>query len=115
MPTRAFPMMIYDAVALAYGHQQAGDLVWSSMQDSLGLAGMDGIVEYPVSQNLSAEDGSPYTGLVVQYEGDGIDDPHVIYQQLDEVKYQYGCFLSTFLERGVATVPAPAALATPCP
>jgi hypothetical protein len=31
------------------------------------------------------------------------------------VKYQYGCFLSTFLQKGMATVPAPAALGTPCP
>jgi hypothetical protein len=53
--------------------------------------------------------------VVVQYEGDGIYDPHGIYAQLDEVKYQYGCFFETFLARGVATVPAPAPLGTACP
>lgn len=110
-----FPTVIYDAVALAYGHQEAGEEIWPSMQDALALEGLDGIISYPVSQNLESADGTPYTGVVVQYEGDGIDDPHVIFVQLDDVKYQYGCFLSTFLERGVATVPAPAALGTPCP
>jgi len=110
-----FPTVLYDAVALAYGHQEAGTIVWPTMQDALALSDLDGLAAYPVSQNLTSADGTPYTGVVVQYEGDGIEDPHSIYAQLDEVKYQYGCFLSTFLERGVATVPAPAALGTPCP
>lgn len=52
---------------------------------------------------------------MVQYHGDGIYDPHAIYSQLDAVKYQYGCFLSTMLATGTATVPAPAPLGTPCP
>jgi hypothetical protein len=110
-----FPTVLYDAVALAYGHEEAGDVVWPTMQQALVLEDLDGIEPYPVSQNLSSADGTPYTGVVVQYQGDGIEDPHSIYAQLDEVKYQYGCFLGTFLERGTATVPAPAALGTPCP
>ncbi len=107
--------MIYDAVALAYGHQQAGEEVWPAMQEALALSNLDGIVSYPVAGNLTSAGGDSYTGVVVQYEGDGIRDPHVIFVQLDEVKYQYGCFLESFLERGVATVPAPAELGTPCP
>jgi hypothetical protein len=51
--------------------------------------------------------------VVVQYEGDGIYDPHAIYGQLDAVKHQYGCFLETALA-GQALVPAPAALGSPC-
>ncbi len=112
---RYFPIELYDAVALAYGHEEAGEVVWPSMQDALALADLDGIEPYPVTQNLESADGTPYTGVVVQYEGDGIEDSHSIYNQLDEVKYQYGCFLSTFLARGSATVPAPADLGTPCP
>jgi hypothetical protein len=110
-----FPIQLYDAVVLAYGHQQAGELVWPSMQDALALAGLDGIIDYPVIDNLPSRAGGNYTGVVVQYEGDGIRDPHVIFAQLDEVKYQYGCFLATFLDTGTAVVPAPAALGTPCP
>ena len=110
-----FPMPIYDAIALSYGHQEAGDIIWPEMQEALKLDGLDGILPYPVSQNRKAPDGTPYTGVVVQYMGDGIYDPHAIAFQLDAVKYQYGCFLQTFLQKGVATVPAPAPLGTPCP
>ena len=110
-----FPTVVYDAVALAYGHEQAGDDIWPTMQSVLALDELDGIINYPVVDNLTSANGDAYTGAVVQYEGDGIRDPHVIFVQLDEVKYQYGCFLETFLERGVATIPAPAALGTPFP
>ena len=110
-----FPIVIYDAVTLAYGHEQAGEPVWPSMQDALALDGHDGIIDYPVTDNLRSSDDTPYTGVVVQYEGDEFQDPHVIFVQLEEVRYQYGCFLTTFLERGLATVPAPAPLGTPCP
>ncbi|APR87405.1 hypothetical protein A7982_12754 [Minicystis rosea] len=110
-----FPMETYDAMALAYGHKEAGDIVWATMQEALKLSGHDGILPYPVSQDLTSETGTKYTGVVVQYEGDGVYDPHAIYSQLDAVKYQYGCFFSTFLKTGTATVPAPAPLGTPCP
>ncbi len=110
-----FPTETYDAMALAYAHQQAGDAVWPTMQEALALEGKQGIVPYPVSNNLSSESGVKYTGVVIQYEGDGVYDPHALYTQKDEVKYQYGCFLSSFLKTGTAVVPAPAALGTPCP
>ncbi|MCB9539069.1 MAG: hypothetical protein H6704_22805 [Myxococcales bacterium] len=110
-----FPPTLYDAITLAYGHQQAGDVVWPSLQDALALAGLDGLLDYPVRDNRTARDGTPYTGVVVQYAGDGFSDPHTIYVQLDDVKYQYGCFFESFLRDGAATVPAPAPLGTPCP
>lgn len=110
-----FPMETYDAMALAYGHKEAGDVVWSTMQDALKLAGLDGVQPYPVVNDVTSETGAKYTGMVVQYEGDGVYDPHALYTQLDAVKYQYGCFFSSFLKTGTATVPAPAPLGTPCP
>lgn len=110
-----FPTETYDAMALAYGHREAGTVVWPSMQEGLKLAGLDGLVSYPVTNELTSETGAKYTGVVVQYEGDGVYDPHALYTQLDAVKYQYGCFFSTFLKTGTATVPAPAPLGTPCP
>lgn len=112
---RYFPTPVYDAVALSYGHQQAGDVIWPAMQESLALDGLDGIRPYPVKDNRPSEAGGAYTGVVVQYSGDGIADPHSIYRQLDAVKYQYGCFVSTFLRTGHAIVPAPQPLGTPCP
>jgi hypothetical protein len=110
-----FPTIVYDAVALAYGHKQAGSVVWPTMQEALSLDGLGGLIEMPIQQNLKSENGTPYTGAVIQYEGDGIYDPHAIYTQRDEVQYQYGCFFKSFLNKGVATIPKPAPLGTPCP
>jgi len=105
----------YDAVAMAFGNQQAGEQVWTEMQDALALVGTDGIASFPVADNVESVDGTAHTGVLVQYEGDGIIDPHEIFTQYDEIKYQYGCFFASYLADGVATVPAPAALGTPCP
>ncbi len=110
-----FSTKIYDAFALAYGNQQAGEVVWPEMQASLAVDGFEGLASYPVSDNRTGHGGAPYTGVVVQYEGDGIYDPHGIYGQLDAVKYQYGCFFESYLKSGRAVVPAPAPLGTPCP
>ncbi|MEO1374763.1 MAG: hypothetical protein AAFW70_10665 [Cyanobacteria bacterium J06635_10] len=98
---------IFNANALASGVQQAGNILWPEMQESLVLSELDGIITYPVSNNLLSSNGTPYTGVVVQYEGDGITDPHNIFAQLDEVKEQYSSFFESFQETGVAVVPAP--------
>jgi hypothetical protein len=110
-----FPTVLFDAVALAYGHPQAGEVVWPSMQGSLAVGGLDGLVDYPVANNLTSERGDPYTGVVVQSAGDGFSDPHNIFVQVPEIRYQWGCFLSTAVSTGTAVVPAPAAPGTPCP
>lgn len=104
-----FPITVYDAIALAFGHQQAGQEIWPSMQQSLKQVGLEGLVSYPVKENLSSggDDPRKYTGVVVQYEGDGLYDPHSIAFQLDAVKHQYGCFLDTLFRVGVSTVVAP--------
>lgn len=106
---------VYDAMAMAYGNQQVGEPQWPATQERLALVGRDGIAPYPVSQNRTSEDGTPFTGVLVQYESDGIGTPHSISTQLDSVKYQYGCFLQSFVTTGEPTVPAPAPLGTPCP
>jgi hypothetical protein len=109
-----FPTDVQDAVAMAYGNKEAGNVVWPTMQDGLKLEGLAGILPYPVKNDLASSAGTPYTGVVVQYMGDGVYDPHAIYSQLDAVKYQYGCFFQSFLATGAATVPAPAAYSVPC-
>jgi hypothetical protein len=109
-----FPTVLYDAMALAYGHQEAGAQVWPTMQDALGLDGLNGLLTYPVRANRASANGAPYTGVVVQFEGDGIEDPHAIYRQLDAVKHQYRCFAASFLSTGTAAVVAPAATEDPC-
>ena len=111
-----FPEIDYDAMSLAYGQKECGTVLWSTMQTALTLEGLGGLVSYPVSQDLTSGNGKKYTGVVVQYPDDPITmDGHYIFAQLDQVKYQYGCFLSSMLKTGVATVPAPAALGAPCP
>jgi hypothetical protein len=99
-----FPTTVYDAMVLAYGHEQAGPEVWPTMQPALALAGLDGILPYPIAQNLTSADGTRYTGVVVQYPTGGKLDGHQIYSQVDGVKTQYACFVSSFLRTGVATV-----------
>lgn len=74
---------------------------------ALALADRDGLIGYPIENNVMSEDGTAYTGVVVQYEGDGIYDPHALYTQLDAVKHQYGCFLATHFATGTARVLAP--------
>ncbi len=110
-----FPEATYDAMATAYGHKETGSIIWPTMQQALKLEGRDGLVPYSVVNEIMSESGAPYTGMVVQYKGDGVYDPHAIYSQLDAVKYQYGCFFSTFLQTGKAVVPAPMPIGTPCP
>jgi hypothetical protein len=107
----------YNAVALAYGHREVGSVIWPEMQTALTEEGLGGIVPYPTSNDVHAvNDGGAYTGIVVQYDADSITgNGHYIYAQLDAVKYQYGCFLSSVLRTGVGVVPAPAPLGTPCP
>lgn len=109
-----FPTVVQDAVAMAYGHKEAGTQVWPTMQQALGLEGLQGLIPYPVSNDVASDSGAMRTGVVVQYQGDGVYDPHAIYSQLDAVKYQYGCFFETFLQYGKATVPAPADYTVPC-
>ncbi|MBL0215973.1 MAG: hypothetical protein IPQ07_19095 [Myxococcales bacterium] len=105
-----FPIDIYDAAALAYGNQQVGPEIWPSMQHALATDQLAGLATYPVKGNRSGK-----TRVVVQYNGDGIVDPHYLYRQLDEVKHQYGCFLESYVRDGIPTVPAPGPLADPCP
>jgi hypothetical protein len=109
-----FPMAVQNAVAMAYGHKEAGSEIWSTMQQGLATEDLQGLIPYPVTNDVQSVSGTKRTGVVVQYVGDGVYDPHAIYSQLDSVKYQYGCFFQTFLQTGVATVPAPADYSVPC-
>ena len=110
-----FAPHIFDATVLAYGNQLAGDVLWSGTQRGLKLVGNDTVAPLPVHSNRKGPAGQPVTGVAVQYASDGLYDSHYIATQLDAVKYQYGCFFSSFLQTGTATLPAPAALGTPCP
>ncbi len=102
-------------MAVAYGTQQAGEVLWPGLPAALSVVGRGGLAPYPVARNRTSGGGAPYTGVVTQYAGDGILVSHHIFAQLDAVKYQYGCFLATASATGVAIVPPPLPLGTPCP
>ena len=104
-----FANSVFDAAALAYGNQQAGELVWQGTQDALHADALDGMIQYPVRNNRGT------TAVVVQYTDGGILDAHYIYRQREEIRYQYGCFLATFIRDGVPTLAAPAPVTAACP
>ncbi len=111
-----FPTSVYDAVVLAYGHHQAGDSAWPGMQTALELAGLGGVLPFPVAENMTSEAGGSYTGAAVQFVADGPYDPHAIYSHRDDVKRQYACFWDSFMKTGQAVIVAPTTdWAAPCP
>jgi hypothetical protein len=101
-----FSTGVYDGAALAYQNKEAGDPIWPTMQPTLATDGLDGIVPYPIATQAN--------GTVVQYNGDGVHDPHYIALVLDAVKYQYACFHESFQKTGTATVYAPQAADSAC-
>lgn len=109
-----FNEVVFDAMALAYGNQQAGTEHWPGMQASLALVGNDGLASYPVTQNRTSETGASCTGVVVQQVADGDWDPHALYLYDEGVRHQYECFGKTFVETGVARVPAFGPLGSAC-
>ena len=99
-----FSYGVYDGASLAYGNKEAGNQVWPSMQTTLAVDGLEGIVPYPISNDVTSVSGTPYTGVVAQYNGDGISDPHYIFTTVPAVQYQYACFHTSFRDTGVASV-----------
>jgi hypothetical protein len=109
-----FPTVLFDAIALAYGHRQAGEEVWPTMQPRLRWGGLGGLETFPISGNLESESGARYTGAVIQSAGDGFSDGHNVFMQVPEVRQQWSCFLASAVA-GEAIIAAPAAPGTPCP
>jgi hypothetical protein len=108
-----FPEAIYDAMSLAYGNQEAGTQVWTTLQAALTLEGLSGLAPYPVQNDAPSQAGGHFTGVVAQYVDPTGYDGHYIFTQVEAVKHQYACFLSTALDGG-AVVVGPGTLASPC-
>ncbi|TNE47075.1 MAG: hypothetical protein EP343_21250 [Deltaproteobacteria bacterium] len=107
---------VLDVMALGYNNQQAGVEVWPGTQAKLKTMGLEGLATYPVKLNRKSADGKDYTGVAVQYKADTVSrDGHMIAFQVDDVVFQYKCFLDSFLKTGTAVVPAPGKLDSPCP
>ena len=104
-----YPPALFDALALAIGHKQAGTAAWTSMQDALALDGRAGLLPYPVqATNIPGAPGAgAITSAVVQHPGDGWSDPHGIVYQDPGLQHQVGTFFATGLSAGVATLVGP--------
>lgn len=100
-----FPEPIYDAMAVAYGVERAGPTLWGAMDDGLALAGLRTDLAYPVEDNRET-DGVPWTGVVVQWAGDGLWDSHSVFSQIPPLMQQYGCFVRRTID-GEAALTAP--------
>jgi hypothetical protein len=74
-------------------------------------------VDAPVSGNRALPGGAPATAVLRWYEVPGAPDinPHYGAFRMDGVKYQYGCFLRTFLDDGLPRLLPPVeSLTAPC-
>lgn len=104
-----YPPQLFDALALAIGHRQAGAEVWPSMQQALALDGRAGLLGYPVRATDLA--GGPaaiaVTSAALQHAGDGWSDPHGIVYQDVALQQQVGAFLASGLRAAPATLDAP--------
>ena len=57
-----FPTDVQDACAIAYGHKEAGDQIWPTMQPALALEGLDGMLPYPVTNDVTLASGTRVHG-----------------------------------------------------
>jgi hypothetical protein len=107
-----FASVTYDTMTLAYQHPQAGPEQWPELQQALALARLEGVLEFPIEDNLRSESGEPYTGAVIPFPplsdpGGAPVDGHAIYVYRDDEKYQYSCFLRSVVDTGRARIPGP--------
>jgi hypothetical protein len=80
----------------------------------LPLSGRSAIA-LPAKGNVPSVAGTGgVTAVVVQHAGDGLEDGHEVVFQRPEPKYQYRCFLATYVKGG-PTVPAPMMGTEVCP
>jgi len=104
-----------EAIATALGLPQAGEVVMPSIRTTQKLMGYGDPLNYPVSLNARSDGGRKVTAAVVQFlPDDRTHEGHWINYNLPEVRHQYGCFLKTLIDKGAATIPAPAPEGSPC-
>jgi len=104
-----------NAVITSLGLPLAGPMLNDEIKLTQGLQGYDQPLEFPVSQNMETEDGRRVTAAVLQFEPDTwTNEGHNVDYNLTETKHQYGCFLRSLADLGVATIPAPGPEQDPC-
>jgi hypothetical protein len=115
---------IANSLSLALGLDEAGAtldqtnpelsmLMQTPLNTVLPLSGRSLLAQYPISGNQTIN-GDKTTAVVIQHNGDGVEDGHEVVFQTDPPKHQYRCFLQSWL-RGVPSVPADDTADAPCP
>ena len=100
------PLETEYAAALAATLSPAGDILDDSWLDRFGLIGLE-TLDYPVSLNRPAWDGSSVTAAFVEYISDGSFDGHFVFYELAEPKHQALCFFRTLVESGAPMIVEP--------
>jgi hypothetical protein len=104
-----------NALAISLGLPIAGEVREKSIVPAIGLLGYGLPHGYPLQLNIPVEGGEKVTGALLQYEPDTwTNEGHNVNYNLSETKHQYGCFLRTLADDGVAVIPAPGDEGTPC-
>ncbi len=107
---------IANAMTIATGLDLAGPVLdrndprtapFQSITEILPLRGR-GAHAFPVTANLTSDEGAMVTGAVVQHMQDGIEDGHEVMWQLPDAQTQYRCFLRTFLRDAAPSIVDPA-------
>jgi hypothetical protein len=100
-----FPPRMIDGLVVASGSDLAGPLVYEPAEEALDLAGLDQL-DLPAGGNREWNGGT-YSSLVVQYATPEGVNGHYAPFVLGEARHAYTCFVQTYAETGVATVPEP--------
>lgn len=95
-----------NAIIADLGVDFVGEVNDGLTPEILALAGRKPI-GFPVTGNITAKDGSKITGVALQFEQFGKLDGHHINFQRNDTKYEYGCFLRSYIDNGVPTLYAP--------
>ncbi len=106
------PPRIANAMSLSLGLDLAGpelDLGLAPLPQLVPLAdvfrhGGTLAIPLPVSGNGLAAGSVPYTAVVVQYLGDGVQDAHEVAYQLPAARLRYRTFLETLAQSGLPRV-----------
>jgi len=104
-----------NAIITALGLPLAGEVIEPEILTTQKLMGYDAPLKYPVGLNAKSDDGKKVTAAAVQYLPDTwTNEGHNVDYNLTETKHQYGCFLRTLIDTGIAVVPMPGPEGAPC-
>ncbi|MEM9692752.1 MAG: hypothetical protein AAGA56_09420 [Myxococcota bacterium] len=102
---------IANAMSLSHGLDRAGEALDVDHPDLVGIfEPLDTLLPFvgraPVSYPVRGNRGE-VTAVVIQHEEDNVEDGHEVMFQTEGPKHQYQCFLQSWRETGMPSVPPP--------